>query len=171
MAGLHSVADHLSSHANALGSVDTDADAFGRSAFNRYYYETYLTVRDLLVTIDAAWGKTPHAKIPDHLEKSLVNRIKETAKRQKRTGMLTPSRNNTIVYQTMSAATNIASILKSAYSVRVAADYEPTHKIVFRLVGFELDSCSIGEANSWYSRVEREKGKLIAISRELGLVA
>ena len=64
MAGLRSVAEHLSTHAKVLGSGDAEADAFGRSAFNRHYYATFLTVRELLVAIDIAWAKTPHAEIP-----------------------------------------------------------------------------------------------------------
>lgn len=171
MAGLQSVAEHLSAYAKGLGSGDMDADAFGRSAFNRHYYATFLTVRDLLVTIDTAWAKTPHVEIPNRLEKNLVSRIKEEAKKQERSGVLVSGRKNAIVSQSISAATEIASVLKSAYNVRVAADYEPSHKVVFGLSGLELDSCSIGEASSWYGRVEREKWKLIAISKELGLVA
>lgn len=171
MAGLQSVAEHLSLHARGLGAGDVDVDAFGRSAFNRHYYATFLTVRDLLVTIDAAWAKTPHAEIPNRIEKNLVARIKDAAKKQVRSGVLVAGRSSAIVGQSISAATEIASVLKSAYNIRVAADYEPSHKVVFGSTGLELDSCSIGEASSWYGRVEREKWKLIAISKELGLVA
>lgn len=171
MAGLRSVAEHLSTHAKGLGPGDAEADAFGRSAFNRHYYATFLTVRELLVAIDIAWAKTPHAEIPERIEKNLVARIKYTAKRQVRSGALGAGRSSAIVGQSISAATEIASVLKSAYTIRVAADYEPSHKIVFGASGIELDSCSIGEASSWYVRVEREKWKLIAISKELGLVS
>lgn len=170
MAGLQSVAQHLFTHAKGLGADNADADAFGRSAFNRHYYATFLTVRDLLVTIDIAWAKTPHSEIPERVEKSLVARIKETAKRQVRSGALDHGRSGSIIGQSISAATVIASVLKSAYTIRVAADYEPSHKIVFGASGIELDSCSIGEASNWYVRVETEKWKLIAISKELGLV-
>ena len=171
MTGLQSVAVHLFSHAKGLGAGGADADAFGRSAFNRHYYATFLTVRELLVTIDIAWAKTTHKEIPDRIEKNLVARIKDTAKKQVRSGALGAGRSSAIVGQSINAATEIASVLKSAYTVRVAADYEPSHKIVFGAAGIELDSCSIGEASSWYGRVEREKWKLIAISKELGLVA
>jgi hypothetical protein len=171
MAGFQSVAVHLTLHARALGAGHVDADAFGRSAFNRHYYATFLTVRDLLVQIDVAWARTPHARIPTLVEKDLVARIKEEAKKQVRSGVLVAGRSMAIVGQSNSAATEIASVLKSAYTIRVAADYEPSHKIIFGSTGLELDSCSIGEASSWFGRVEREKGKLIAISKELGLVA
>jgi hypothetical protein len=130
-----------------------------------------LTIRELLVAIDIAWAKTPHAEIPKMIEKNLVARIKDTAKKAVRSGALDTGRSRAIVSQSISAATEIASVLKSAYTIRVAADYEPSHKIVFGASGIELDSCSIGEASSWYIRVEREKWKLIAISKELGLVS
>ena len=155
MAGLQNVAEYLSSHARGLGAGDANADAFGRSAFNRHYYATFLTVRELLVAIDIAWAKTPHAEIPDRIEKALVARIKSAAKTQVRSGALVAGRSSAIVGQSISAATEIASVLKSAYTIRVAADYEPSHKIVFGATGLELDSCSIGEASSWYGRVER----------------
>lgn len=171
MAGLRTVAEHLATYAKGLGAGDVEADAFGRSAFNRHYYATFLTVRDLLVTIDVAWAKTPHSEIPERIEKNLVARIKDVAKMQVRSGVLGAGRSSAIVGQSISAATEIASVLKSAYSIRVVADYEPSHKIVFGASGIELDSCSIGEASSWWVRVEREKWKLIAISKELGLVA
>lgn len=171
MAGLKSVAEHLTTHALVLGAGVAEADAFGRSAFNRYYYATFLTVRELLVAIDKAWAKTPHAEIPERIEKNLVARIKSSAKSQVRNGVLSAGRSSAIVGQSMSAATEIASVLKSAYTIRVAADYEPSHKIVFGASGIELDSCSIGEASSWFDRVERQKGRLIAISKELALVS
>ena len=170
MAGFQSVAQHLSSHARTLGASDADADAFGRSAFNRHYYATFLIARDLLVRVDAAWARTPHAEIPNQVEKALIARIKNEAKKQVRSGVLPSGRSNSIVNQSISAAAEIASVLRVAYSIRVAADYEPSHRIVFGSSGLELDSCSIGEANSWQVRVDREKWKLLAISKELGLV-
>lgn len=169
MAGLQGVAEHLSIRAKAL--VGDDADAFGRSAFNRYYYATFLTVRDLLVTIDAVWSKVRHANLPGVLEKDLVKRIKDTAKRQRKAGALSDNRERILVKQALSAASEIASVLRSAYNVRVAADYEPSHSVVFNNAGFQLVQHSDGEARNWKARVEREKGILINISRELGLVA
>jgi hypothetical protein len=171
MAGLQNVANHLSTHARKLGPCDAEADAFGRSAFNRHYYATFLTVRELLISIDEAWARTPHAEIPERIERNLVALIKDTAKRQVRSRALDAGRSSSIVRLSISAATEIASVLKSAYTIRVAADYEPSHKIVFGATGIELDSCSIGEASSWCVRVEREKWKLIVISKELGLVS
>jgi hypothetical protein len=49
----------------ALNEVsETDADAFGRSAFNRYYYASYLITRDMLRQLDPSWTRTGHSKIP-----------------------------------------------------------------------------------------------------------
>ena len=171
MSNLQVVAEHLSVRARDFVSSQADADAYGRSAFNRFYYSSFLSVRDLLILIDAAWAKTPHTNIPGVLELNLVKKIKDTAMRQERSGLLSPVRRSAMVSQSMTAITEISSVLKSAYTVRLAADYEPSLKIVFGVEGFELDSCSIGDARSWKGRIERNKGTIINISRELGLVA
>ena len=166
MSGLFDVAEHLSSRAKLLAG--DEADAFGRSAFNRYYYASFLTVRDLLVILDASWAKERHANIPMLLEGTLIKRVKALAKRQEAAGALSEARRRVLIKQAMSAVGEIASILREAYAVRVAADYEPTHTVVFDVSGFRLVEHSDAEARNWKARVEQRKGVLLRISKELG---
>jgi len=168
MAGLYRVAEHLSARARAL--VGEDADAFGRSALNRYYYATYLTVRDLLAQIDGAWEKEAHKNIPALLEGAVLKRIKNTARQLWKRGALEESRERTLIAQANAASSAIASVLRSAYAVRVAADYEPSHKVVFDSAGFRLVEHTDAEARNWTTRVERQKGILMSVSKELGIV-
>jgi hypothetical protein len=79
MSFLPSVADHLSKAARNAGGGE--ADAFGRSAFNRYYYAAFLSTRELLATIERSWKGVPHSNIPDLLENDLRTRFQREMKR------------------------------------------------------------------------------------------
>lgn len=167
MAGLFEVAEHLSSQARTR--MGDEADAFGRSAFNRYYYASFLTVRDLLVAVDGSWGMQSHANIPNLLEVTLPKRISELATQQARSGILNPKRAQSLRHEATTAGSDIASILRLAYAVRVTADYEPAKRVSFDTNGFSLGDHSDAEARNWKARVERGKGVLLKISREVGL--
>ena len=69
MSLLPCVADHLSKAART--TVGGEADAFGRSAFNRYYYAAFLSTRELLSMIERSWSGVPHSNIPALLENDL----------------------------------------------------------------------------------------------------
>lgn len=166
---IHSVAEHLATHAKTLNPKQ-NADACGRSAFNRYYYASYLAVRELLGLLDAAWATQPHSGIPELLEKALVRRLKTQAKLLVAEGLLSHSKEQALMSQAKQASGEIASLLRAAYAVRVAADYEPSQHVSFEKAGFTLLGHSDAEARQWRARVEREKGKLINISKELGIV-
>lgn len=169
MSGLYKVAEHLSSFAKKHSA--SDADAFGRTAFNRYYYAAYLTVRELLERVDASWGREGHANVPGLLEGALLKKVKGMARKQEKVGVLAKAREQVLVKQATAASSEIASILKSAYSVRVAADYEPSHVVLFDHdhCGFRLIGHTDAEARNWMGRVERQKGILLSIVDELGL--
>jgi len=169
MTGLHDVAEHLSARAKELEG--DSADAFGRSAFNRYYYATFLTVRELIGLLDPSWESQSHASIPDLLEGAFLKLLKREAKKQAKLGLITKGRESSIITKASSATTAIAGLLRSAYSVRIASDYEPQEKVVFSNSGFSIVSHTDSEARNWKSRVEKEKGVLIGISKELGFVS
>lgn len=168
MTRLHQVAEHLSQKARSLSG--DDADAFGRSAFNRYYYAAYLSVRELLSTLDSAWGKKPHSAIPDFLEDKVLDLVKTQAKRMATNGLLSETRRYNLSKQAAQALSDIAATLRVAYRVRVVADYRPYHLVVFDHAEFRLAEHSQAEARNWMGRVDRAKGALIGISKELGLV-
>lgn len=168
MTGLHDVAEHLSTQAK-LYNGDA-ADAFGRSAFNRYYYATFLTIRELIGLLDSSWESTPHSSIPRILEEAFLGKLKKEIKKKAKQGLISKQQESKMITQASGAITAIADLLRSAYSVRVASDYDPKIKVIFSVNGFSIVDHTDSEARNWKSRAERSKGVLISISRELGLV-
>lgn len=163
-----SVADHLALRAKGL--KDEEADAFGRSAFNRYYYASYLTVRELLGAMDAAWETVSHATISSLLEGAVLLKLKKEAKKQEKSGLISKNTEKGLIHKASTASSEIASMLKIAYGVRVISDYKPDVKIIFTASEFRVDEHSDIEAKNWKPRIEQHKGVLIRISKELGIV-
>ena len=85
MADLYDVAEHLSRQAKSSykkgDSAYAMADAFGRSAFNRYYYASFLNVRDLVSTLDGRWARISHKGIPDLLRGAVTSMIADELKK------------------------------------------------------------------------------------------
>ncbi|MFH1954732.1 MAG: hypothetical protein ABIL06_24350, partial [Pseudomonadota bacterium] len=78
---MKTVADKLAELAIGEKNENT-ADAFGRSAFNRYYYASYLITRQMLKDLNTSWASTGHSKIPELLENSIIKRIRTEIKNQ-----------------------------------------------------------------------------------------
>lgn len=169
MSNLHLVAENLST--TARGQNGAVADAFGRSAFNRYYYAAYLVVRELLECFDADWGRQSHSSIPTLLEGALLKLIRNETKRQGKLGALRESDVGRLNRQAARAAAALAETLTTAYSVRVIADYEPKLAVEFKNGTFRLIDHTEGEAKAWLTVVSQHKGTLMQIGRELGLVS
>jgi hypothetical protein len=153
---MHEVGDYLRDKA-----IATNADLFGRSAFNRYYYAAYLSARELLQELNPKWAATPHKAIPDLLEGIVVDQLKAIAKRQGQHGTVTSA---------YKAASEIANVLRTAYAVRVVADYRPNNRVDFSNGTFKLVDHSVAEAASWVRRVDGPKGTLLRLYRSLGIV-
>ncbi|AOW13145.1 hypothetical protein LPB72_07315 [Hydrogenophaga crassostreae] len=167
MSKLHIVGTTLSDKAK---SSDGDvADAFGRSAFNRYYYSAYLEVRDLLVRFDSNWDVS-HADAPNLVEKSLPEVVRRELKRQEKISAISRAQSQRISSGVASAGSAIAEVLRIAYKVRVISDYRPEELVTFESATFHLDSHTEGEARAWLSFVEAQKGRILRFGKELGLV-
>lgn len=168
MTALFDVAQHLSVHAKK--ETGTPADAFGRSAFNRYYYGSYLSARELLAQIDTSWSRTGHSAIPALLEGALLKQVRDAARKQQQAGVWTATHASTRVRHATSAVSEIASILRVAYAVRVVADYEPQSAVEFDANGFRLSGHTDAEARHWEQRVDQMKGVLLGVCKELAIV-
>lgn len=168
MTGLLDVAEHLSDRARKESGAR--ADAFGRSAFNRYYYASFLSVRELLAEIEPSWLATPHANFPDLLQDTVVKQVRREAKKQKRAGALTPSIASSLITQAVSATSEIVSVLRVANEARKAADYKPEIAVVFDANGFRLGDQTDAAARGWKERVDRMKGVLLGVCRKLAIV-
>jgi hypothetical protein len=168
MSALVEVAEHLSDQARKESGARRDA--FGRSAFNRYYYASFLSVRELLVEIDSSWSTTPHANFPSLLQDALVKQVRREAKKQERAGIISPGSASSLITQAASATSEIASVLRVANAARVAADYEPEITVEFDANGFRLDGKTDATARGWKGRVDRMKGVLLHVCKELAIV-
>lgn len=168
MTALSQVADHLT--ACAKGRSGDEADAYGRSAFNRYYYAIFLTTRDLLVQINRSWLRTSHANVPTVLEQDLLKLVRKTVRNLEKSEILFHGRGQSLINQASSATSEIASTLRLAYKVRVSADYIPEDRVIFEPTGFRLATHTNVEANKWLPYVESRKGILLRILKELSLV-
>lgn len=139
-----------------------DLDQFGRSAFNRYYYATFLEVREMLRRFNPAW-RGSHAQVPDELEGSIAKRlaaIKRTAQR------LDDHQGVAICQAARGGLLDLAQLMRGAYVVRVKADYEPEIRIALDSIRFSLDSTSINDAHNWLYRA-RNYIQVIDRAREL----
>lgn len=167
MAQLHLVGKTLS--AEAKKSSGDIADAFGRSAFNRYYYAAYLATRDLLITFNPKWDVS-HSDAPKLVESALPALVRKEGKRLLKINALTHANEQRISSGVASAGAAIGELLRIAYKVRVISDYKPEEQVSFDKSTFHLDDHSEGEARSWLSTVEIHKGRILKFGKELELV-
>ena len=143
------VGSHLRAYTMTLHGTG-DADLFGRSSFNRYYYATYLAVRkELLALLPDA--PTQHATVPDYLRGSIQQRIRAIKTKAKRAGDPRLMQSCSVAKV---AAEELASLLFKGYKTRVVADYEPDVSVQFATSSheFSLDTVSSSEAQSWPHR-------------------
>lgn len=171
MNSLPSVADYLSDEAKLRNANSADeADAFGRTAFNRYYYAAFLSTRDLLKRIERPWSKQAHKNMPDLLEKALTRKLGGFLKQQQRKGLMTASEKRRLNTQMRAAAAEMSNVLRAAYGVRLTADYEPEERVEFYGSTFRLATYTQAAAKRWLHRIDHSKGIILNVARVAGLV-
>jgi hypothetical protein len=138
----------LSLQMTAIGCRNArDFDDFGRSAFNRYYYALFLTVRELLSQFDPKWKDLPHASIPPLLLGQVLNGLKRRRKRSIRLG---DSRGTELANQAIAAVRELESTMRRGYIVRVMADYNPAIPVTKGTADrFSLGDTDITDAHEW----------------------
>ena len=99
-----------------------------------------------------------------------MKRLRTTLKPLQSKGIVSRSRAMSLLSQAGAAAGDIAAILRIAYKVRVAADYEPEEKVTFEPATFRLATHTEAEAKQWLIRIDRSKGVILNVAREVGLV-
>lgn len=143
---MQSVAHHLQLEAVRLAPAQ-EADVFARSAFNRYYYATFLSVRAALVVIDRKYEHSlKHKEIPSMLRATVQKRIKAI---EKKAHKLDDTKLVTECKQASSQNLSFAQVLEKAYAIRVVADYNPGTLVSFNKPRFELSGVSVNEAHNW----------------------
>lgn len=141
----------------------TDADSYARSAFNRYYYATFLCVRQTLVHIDKKYDAPNHKGIPDLLKGPIQKRIKSIQKKADRLG------DTSLVNDCRKANSQnleFAEILEKAYAIRVVADYTPETAVDFRSNRFTLSGVAVTEAHDWVAKAKIWSLQLINVVRQ-----
>lgn len=167
MGNLHLVGTTLS--AEARKSEGGIADAYGRSAFNRYYYAAYLTVRDLLIKFNPSWDVS-HSDAPNLVESTLPALVRKTARKLQKNNVLSHADEKRISSGVASAGAAIAEVMRIAYKVRVISDYRPEEQVTFDKATFHLDAHSEGDARAWLGIVEMHKGRILRLGKEIELV-
>ncbi|HCB1401081.1 TPA: hypothetical protein QH865_005115 [Klebsiella variicola] len=174
MTVLHLVADHLVKQANATrrkGDAQTIlADAYGRSAFNRYYYACFLNIREFVSAIDTSWGKVKHAEVPTLLRVSVNKKIEIELRKSERIGDLTLGEYHSKKSILLTSLENMASTMAMAYTIRGVVDYEPEIEMIFGDGSFSINKTSVASAKGWLQTINLERAKVIKIMREVGFV-
>jgi hypothetical protein len=145
----------------------SEADVFGRSAFNRYYYATYLITREMLRQLDASWFRKSHKEIPQLLKEQVVKRVRTVSRTAQQQGLINNA--DSLCYSVTAAASGLADMIKSAYELRCVADYEPETRILRTGKLIKLVDHSIDEARNWPRRASAHSGVILGTWRRLGL--
>lgn len=140
-------------------------DLFGRSAFNRYYYASFLVVRESLAEMNDAWKGLKHKAYPEVLTGQVVNRLKSG----KRAAIRARDRELVrLCSAAIDAAKDLASVMQEGYAIRVVADYEPRSKVSFSgSADFSLNSISVAQAKKWAPKSKVLVGRISLAWRQL----
>lgn len=147
---MQQVAHHLQMHAHALGGLERDA--FARSAYNRYYYGCFLSLRATFAEMNPQWAKNPHKSYPELLNGTISRKLKNERKRATKNGDAELVR---IIDAALRGIPEISKIMTEANAARVVADYEPSIAVDFTDgARFSLNQIEIGRAHDWHRRIE-----------------
>ncbi|MGX9275231.1 hypothetical protein ACWXWK_19285 [Pantoea ananatis] len=174
MSDLHKVADHLAKQANSVHGKDEAnlllAGAFGRTAYNRYYYACYLDIRMFVAGINAGWGSLNHSEVPSFLTGAVNKKISQELARSEKLGMMTKGALQSKKSLVHTSLSQMASVMSKAYTIRCTVDYEPDISVEFDKNTFLIDDTPIASARDWLRVITIEKVKVISIMKEIGLV-
>lgn len=161
---MQTVADHLEKHCRKCKDGQ-ERDQFARSAFNRYYYAVYLTVRSALAQIDPSWDEPTHSQVPNLLRDTVVKRIKKRSK--------SPAMNQADAkkqeYLGCTAAKTLATLVHTSNTIRVVADYDPDRLVVFENSVVTLAGVKASSARQWCKDANSQSTVLVNAAKKLGL--
>jgi hypothetical protein len=161
------VGKHLSDFASRIRGTSPDDGLFARSAFNRYYYATFLASRRLLIETTGAGGLA-HKALPEYL----IGQFQKTLKRQIqagfKSGVLSPAGHARMLDALKENTLLLRDLLVLAYSVRVLADYEPDVPVEVKDETYILGASTLSAASNWASRAQMHCKNLHKIWKDLG---
>jgi hypothetical protein len=152
------VAEHLADQA-MLASDKGERDVFGRSAYNRYYYSTFLLVRESLrrMQVLKEQDDIAHASIPQMFDGSIRGRLNKSRSHAEK---IQDRESVKIFSDALSAARNLAFLMNEARGIRTAADYHPEVGVIFSQQGFQLMSMEIDKARNWPNKAKAFLGPI-----------
>jgi len=153
----------------AIAASDADViNKYGRSAFNRYYYASYLIVRSAIMNIDPKWAQCSHKDLPNLLRKTIYRQARDQALRLERAGQLNARQKSLLIDSIKICTAKLAQLLQSGYAIRCVADYSPEEIVVLRSKNLYLGNCTTSAAQHWPEQAAINAGQLQAKWRELG---
>ncbi len=165
---MNRVAKHLEMHSIGLKDA-VDIDLFGRSAFNRFYYSAYWTVRDSLSPIRPSISKQPHKNMPIYLKNSFKNYLLKKCTVLESKKIIKPSESKRIQSIIRSQLMSISSSLENAYYVRCIADYYLEEKAILIGNKIRLGGMSSSDVSSIDTKVKSATDTLVKTCHENGL--
>jgi uncharacterized protein (UPF0332 family) len=166
--GMQIVADELAERAR-IEPNDENADAFGRSAFNRYYYAAFLIVREMLRTTDPEWAKTGHKSIPELLNGKLADKVRREIAKLSRAGIKSLPDASALRRQLNEAVSALSSLLSEGYRLRKVADYQPEVKVKRNSATITLENGSLDSARSWPKNANIYSKQILKVWKQLGI--
>ena len=144
------------------------AEAYVRSAFNRYYYACFLEVRFMLSQIDQSWTKTSHQQIPCRLRENLNRRARKIIKRNsKNLSIYNQIDPNHCLIVLKDMTNELANEIETAYSIRKIVDYKPNVNIEFYGWETSIDGIALQDAQRWHSRAVEKAKEVLKVWHEI----
>jgi hypothetical protein len=160
------VGTHLSDHALKIWGTPDD-DLFARSAFNRYYYATFLVSRQFLVETLGITG-LPHKVLPEYLKGNFRKTVQRQIQANFKAGVLTQGERGRMMGTLSHNIVLLEQLLVEAYGVRVLADYEPGIPVQRKDKTFHLGTSTLPAASKWQSRAQMHCKNLQKLWKDLG---
>jgi len=145
-------------------------DLFGRSAYNRFYYASYLLTREALSRLDSKWGNAKHKNIPGLLTTAVRKPVKTALKRQFKKGLITHSQHSTSLSTLNQSTLELSELLLQAYDLRCIADYEPGIPIIADSHALTLKEYKLNTAEKWPRKTSAFCKSIQKVWEEAGLV-
>jgi hypothetical protein len=161
------VGKHLSDFAMSIRGTSPDDTLFARSAFNRYYYATFLASRQLLIDTMGK-GELPHKVVPEYLMGQFQNTVKRQIQIGFKSGVLSSADRARMLGALKQNTLLLRELLVLAYGVRVLADYEPDVPIAVTVDTYSLGASTLSSASNWASRAQMHCKNLHKIWKDLG---
>lgn len=161
------VGERLSEIAMSIRGTSPDDCLFARSAFNRYYYATFLASRQLLADTIGTKG-LPHKTLPEYLIGTFAKTIKRQIEVEFKSGVLSNTDRARMLGSLKHNTALLQNLLVTAYGVRVLADYAPETPVEIEQNTYSLGAATLSAASNWASRAQMHCKNLHKIWRDLG---